>query len=292
MLPRGAPFDPRLYQIAVLALLLAYGTLALDFELRLLQSVTILITALGVQLLCTRLAGLRRFDPLSALISALSLCLLLRTNDMWLAAAAAAVAIGSKFVVRLRGKHLFNPTNIALVVLLACTDRAWISPGQWGSVAYFAFLVACLGGLVVTRASRADVTLAFAAAYATAVVSRSVWLGEPMAIPVHRLESGALVIFTFFMISDPRTTPDSRAGRIVFAAAVALVAYHIQFHLYRTNPLLWALAYCAPLAPLLDIALPDRRYAWPSLTAAPASGGSYEAPAGSHPAHRPDLVVR
>jgi Na+-transporting NADH:ubiquinone oxidoreductase subunit NqrB len=292
MWPRGARFDPRLYQIAVLALLLAYGTLALDFELRRSHAAAILVTALGAQLACSRFVGLPRFDPLSALISALSLCLLLRTNEIPVAAAAAVIAIGSKFAVRVKGKHLFNPTNIALVALLAFTDRAWISPGQWGSAAYFAFLVACVGGLVVTRASRADVTLAFAAAWSALVVLRSVWLGEPMVIPVHRLENGALVIFTFFMISDPRTTPDSRAGRIVFAAVVAFVAYYIQFRLYRTNALLWALASCAPLVPLVDIVLPGRRYAWPSLTAVPAPGGSYEASAGSHFAGRPDLVVR
>src|SRR5947208_1523861 len=169
MIPRGARLDPRLYQIAVLALLLAYGALALDFDVRPLQCGAILATALGVQLACARVAGMRN-DPRSALISALSLCLLLRTNDLWVAAAAATIAIGSKFVVRVRGKHLFNPTNIALVLLIACTDRVWVSPGQWGSVAYFAFLVACLGGLVVTRASRADVTLAFATAYAALVV--------------------------------------------------------------------------------------------------------------------------
>jgi enediyne biosynthesis protein E5 len=292
MMASGRRFDPRLYQIAVLALLLAYGALALDFDVRPLQCGTILATALGVQLACSRAAGLPRFDPRSALISALSLCLLLRTNDLWAAAAAATVAIGSKFVVRVRGKHLFNPTNIALVLLIACTDRVWVSPGQWGSVAYFAFLVACLGGLVVTRASRADVTVAFAAAYAALLVARSTWLGEPMAIPVHRLENGALVIFTFFMISDPRTTPDSRAGRFAFGAIVALVACYIQFRLYRTNALLWSLACCAPLVPLLDVVLPGRRHAWPSLTTAPIPGGSYEALAGSHLARRPDLVVR
>ena len=291
MIPRGARLDPRLYQIAVLALLLAYGALALDFDVRPLQCGAILATALGVQLACARVAGIRN-DPRSALISALSLCLLLRTNDLWVAAAAATIAIGSKFVLRVRGKHRFNPTNIALVLLIVCTDRVWVSPGQWGSAAYFGFLVACLGGLVVTRASRADVTFAFAAAYSALVVARSSWLGEPMAIPVHRLENGALIIFTFFMISDPRTTPDSRAGRFVFAAIVALVACYIQFRLYRTNALLWSLACCAPLVPLLDVVLPGRRYAWPSLTAAPAPGGSYEALAGSHFARRPDLVVR
>ena len=75
---------------------------------------------------------------------------------------------------------------------------------------------------MVNRAARSDVTLAFLVFYLALVVGRSLWLGEPLAIPLHRLQSGALLLFAFFMISDPKTTPDSRAGRILFAALVAL----------------------------------------------------------------------
>jgi len=95
-------------------------------------------------------------------------------------------------------------------------------------------------------------------------------LGEPMAIPWHRLQSGALLLFAFFMISDPKTTPDSRAGRIAFALVVALGASYVQFVLFRPNGLLWSLAACALLVPLLDRWFPGiRRYSWdaPALAA-------------------------
>src|SRR6185503_5451674 len=172
-------------------------------------------------------------------------------------------AIGSKFALRWNGKHLFNPTNFAIVALLLCADgRVWVSPGQWGSGAFFGFLLACIGGLVVTRAARADVTLAFLTAYVGLLFSRSLWLGEPMTIPLHRLQNGALLLFAFFMISDPKTTPDSRAGRIVFAALVALGAAFVQFKLFRPNGLLWSLAACSFLVPVLDWLLPGKRYSW------------------------------
>lgn len=106
-----------------------------------------------------------RFDPKSALISGLSLCLLLRTNDAWLAALTAVVAVGSKFVLRVHGKHVFNPTNFALVLMMLATGQVWVSPGQWGSLAVFAFLLASAGGLVVNRAGRADVTWTFLACW-------------------------------------------------------------------------------------------------------------------------------
>src|SRR5438309_2112584 len=235
-------WDPRLYQIATLAGLLGYGVFWLDLEVQTPTAVAIVVTALVAQLACTRLTARGRFDPRSALISALSLCLLLRTGSLGLAILAAGVAIASKFTLRVRDKHLFNPTNFALVAMMLATGQVWVSPGQWGSGLVFAFLLASAGGLVVNRAARADVTLAFLASWASLLVARSLWLGEPLAMAVHRLENGALVLFAFFMISDPRTTPDSRAGRVLFATLVALGAYAVQFKLFRTNGLLWSLA--------------------------------------------------
>ncbi len=256
-------FDPRLYQIAVLAALLVYGVAALDFEIGAAQAIVLLATALLTQYAGTRLARLAAFDPRSALISGLSLCLLLRTNSLALAAAAAAVTIGSKFVLRVRGKHVWNPTNFGIVLAILATGRAWVSPGQWGNAALLGFLLVCLGGLVVTRAARADVTFAFLASYLAIVGGRALWLGQPLAIPLHQLASGAFLVFAFFMISDPKTTPDSRPGRIVFAALVAAVAGFITFVLYRPNGLLFALALAAPAVPLVDLLLPAGRYTWP-----------------------------
>jgi len=254
--------DPRHYQIATLTCLLAYGILGLDFEVGAARAAAILSTALLTQYICTRAWHLPAFDPRSALISGLSLCLLLRTNHFGLAIVAAIVAVASKFLIKLNGKHLFNPTNIAIVALMAVTGSVWVSPGQWGNVAFFAFLMACLGGLVVNRASRSDVTYAFIAFYMALVFGRSIWLGEPLTIPVHRLENGALLLFTFFMISDPRTTPNSRAGRILFAFLAASGAWYIQFRLFRTNGPLWSLAGCSLTVPLIDWLLPADRYEW------------------------------
>jgi Na+-translocating ferredoxin:NAD+ oxidoreductase RnfD subunit len=256
--------DPRHGQIASLAMLLTYGLIRLEFDLPLVQAAMTIATALAAQALGDRW----RSAPLlsgakSALISALSLCLLLRTDVPLLAAAAAVVAVGSKFVLRCRGKHVFNPTNLALATLLLATDHAWVSSGQWGTHAFFAFFLACAGLLVVTRAERADVTVAFMAGYATLLVVRSLGLGEPMTIPMHRLESGAFLLFSFFMISDPKTTPDSRAGRVLFAWLVALGAAYVHFRLFRPNGFVWALVVLSPLVPLIDLVRPASRYQWP-----------------------------
>jgi enediyne biosynthesis protein E5 len=258
--------DPRLYQIASLSTLLLYGLSWLHFNISIWQVAITLGVAQLTQYAGTRYFNLPVFDPKSALISSLSLCLLLRTNDPAVAALAAFVAIGSKFVIRWKYKHIFNPTNFALVVILA-GGLGWISPGQWGQIAWFGFLIACLGSLAVTRAARADVTLVFLTFYVGLLFTRALWLGDPLTIPLHQIESGALLIFAFFMISDPKTTPDSRTGRIVYALLVALAALYVQFGFFKPNGPLWGLIACSPLVPLLDRLFPGARYDWSKPTA-------------------------
>ena len=112
------------------------------------------------------------------------------------------------------------------------------------------------------RASRSDVTYAFILFYGAMLFGRALYLGEPLAIPLHRLESGALLLFTFFMISDPKTTPDSRAGRVLFAGLVACGAWYVQFRMFRTNGLLWSLAACSLSVPLIDWLFPGDQYTY------------------------------
>jgi Na+-transporting NADH:ubiquinone oxidoreductase subunit NqrB len=260
--------DARHGQIATLGTLLAYGMTRLDFDISAGQVAITLGTTLVTQALLEWVVADHLTTPRlvsglkSGLISALSLCLLLRTDTLALAALGAVLAVASKFVVRVRHKHVFNPTNGALVALMLATNGVWVSPGQWGSHAALAFLLASAGLLVVNRAARADVTLAFMACYASLLVARSLSLNEPLTIPLHRLEGGAFLLFSFFMISDPKTTPDSRAGRVLFAACVALGAAYVQFRLFRTNGFVWALACASPLVPVIDWMLPGRPYAW------------------------------
>ena len=147
--------DPRFYQIGALSFLLAYGMTRLGFDISAGRAALILGSALAAQWAGTRLWRLPAFDPKSALISGLSLCLLLRTNSWLLAATAAILAIGGKFLLRWNGKHIFNPTNFALVALLIFAgDKIWVSPAQWGATAFFGFFIACLGGLCYPPAQR------------------------------------------------------------------------------------------------------------------------------------------
>jgi Na+-transporting NADH:ubiquinone oxidoreductase subunit NqrB len=260
----GTVRDPRHFQIAALLSLLALGLLELGFDVTLDQAGVYLAGVLAAQWGFGRAAGVPRFEWRSALISGLSLCLLLRTGSPLLALLGAALTIGSKFVLRWNGKHVFNPTNFGVAATVLATSGAWISPGQWGSSAVLAFAFLCAGGLVAHRALRSDVALAFLAAWTGLLFGRAAWLGDPVTIPLHQLESGSLLLFAFFMISDPRTTPDHRLARIVFGVLVAAGAYYVQFRLYRPGGPLLALFFLSPLVPVLDRLLPGPRYEWPA----------------------------
>lgn len=262
----NAEWDPRYGQIASLACLLFYGMNWLEFDITVLRVFLILASALLTQLACSKYWNLPKFEPYSALISGLSLCLLLRTNLHAVAMLAAVFAIGSKFVLRFNGKHIFNPTNGACVVAML-SGYGWLSPGQWGSEAFLAFLFACAGMMVVNRASRQDVTYAALGFWSLGMLYRSWYLGDPMTITLHRLESGSFLLFAFFMISDPKTTPDSRVGRILFAALVCGAAWYWQFKMFKNNGLIWSLAAFSMAVPLIDYLLPGGRFQWPGTGA-------------------------
>jgi Na+-translocating ferredoxin:NAD+ oxidoreductase RnfD subunit len=259
-----APFwrDARHYQIMALATLVIFNFGWIDFGARPLNSAFALIGALVTQVLCSRATGIP-LDLRSPLITGLSLSLLLRADEPWIHLIAGVIAIGSKFVLRLDGKHIWNPAGFAIVVLLfTAKSHVWISPGSWGSEVWFAALLVFFAILVLGAAGRSDIAIFFLGTHAALLFARAVWLGDPLAIPVHQLQSGSLLIFTFFMISDPRTSPDSRLGRFIFAGSVACAAHYLAFFMQMRPALYVALIALAPFVILIDRFLPAQRFAW------------------------------
>ena len=254
--------DARYFQIAALGSLLAINFWLIDFGARPLASAIAIGVALLTQIVCSRLFGLPHLDLRSPLITGLSLSLLLRADALWLYAAAAVIAIASKFVLRVDGKHIWNPAGLAIVVLLLTSSGVWISPGQWGTEVWFAALTGFLAILVLSAARRADIAIFFFASHAALLLARAWWLGDPLAIPLHQLQSGSLLIFTFFMISDPRSSPDSAIGRLLFAFAVALLAHYMAFFMQMRPALYFALIILSPATLVIDRLIPAQRFTW------------------------------
>lgn len=262
--------DPRHWQIAALAGLFSLSWLTSDFGVTPASLLAALAGTMSAQLLGTAALNLRagrpllaRFEWKSALITALGVTILLRASDVWIWFAAGLAGIALKFLVRIGGKHIFNPGCIGIVLMMLWLGKqAWVSPGQWGQAPLIAGYAMALAALTLSSAKRLDIALGFLGSFAAIMFARAAWLGDPMVIPLHQMSSGALLIFAFFMITDPRSTPDSRAGRLIFAMAVAgLAAWFAIVPNVRGAPLM-ALAALAWLTPVLDRLMPARRFQW------------------------------
>lgn len=256
------PRDARVLQIACLAVLLGAGVLTRDFSLRWEQMLLAFSAGLLTQVLLLRRLRLDARNVLSAIVTCLGLSILLRADALWVHPVVASAAIASKFLLRVRGRHVFNPANLGVVLALTLLPGTWVSAGQWGHDLAAAVWFVMLGTLVTGQARRWETSWIFLAMWLGLAALRTLWLGQPPAVLLHQAGNGALLLFAFFMISDPMTTPARRGARLFHAVTVATVAFVWQFVLFRTNGLVWALFLCVPLVPLLDWRYPGPAHRW------------------------------
>lgn len=256
--------DPRHFQLIALSAFLTFGVLERAFAVTPVSAAAIFAAALSTQAVTSRITG-HAFDWKSPTITALSLTILLRASNPAILAAAAVIAIGSKALLRVDGKHLFNPANIGIVSLVFLFDEAWTTPGQWGAATIAAAIMAGAGAIVASKARRLDTPLIFLGAFALLTFGRALWLGDPMTIPMRQMQNGALILFAFFMISDPKTTPDGWAARAVFCVAVATLGFILTRLFFINDGVFLALALACLTRPLLEKLQPGVRYAWPSV---------------------------
>ncbi|WP_375496729.1 RnfABCDGE type electron transport complex subunit D [uncultured Nostoc sp.] len=198
----------------------------------------------------------------SALITSLGLSLLLRADHWTTMVIAAVTAIASKFLFKFGDKHFFNPANFGIISALVLTSDAWVSPGQWGEEWWYALLFAGTGGMTLQRIGRWDTTAAFLGSYSLLEAIRNLWLGWTWDVYWHRLMSGSLLLFALFMITDPRSIPNSRIGRVVWAACIAGLTFILRNYFFIPTAVFWALFILAPLSILIDILWLAPRFSW------------------------------
>lgn len=199
----------------------------------------------------------------SVIISSFGLSLLLKTNFLEIAALAAFVSIASKFLIKINGKHIFNPSALGIVAAIFLTDKAWFSPGQWGSSTVILFGVCCLGIIVVTRVQKLDTSLAFLGTFAGLLFIRQIlFLGWPVDFFVQSISTGSLLLFSFFMITDPKTTPNHAMARIIWSMLVAGVAFYLATFKFINGAPVWVLVCLQPLVPVFDKIFKARKFEW------------------------------
>ncbi len=253
--------DARHFQIVALTGLIIILQTGFEAAVPPEHAMVAILAAVGTQRLIAHVQGWP-FDWRSPVITALSLTLLLRTDGPALIAVAAALAIGSKAVLRMNGRHILNPAAAGIAITISLFDGAWVSPGQWGTSGWL-MVFAVGAGLAVTHgAKRLEVPFCFLAAWGVCAIARALWLGDPMAIAVHQMSSGALLIFAFFMISDPMTAPGHQMARVGWVCLAAATGYALQSAWIVDAGPIFGLVAVAWLVPLLNRLLPVPKYDW------------------------------
>jgi len=228
-----------------------------------------LVTALGVctatELVLSRTVRGRFASVQSAYITGISLALLIkpRAGLLWPFALGGFVAIASKYVLQYRGRHLWNPSNFAISLLvLAAPGSIAILSRQWGNDLATNAVIWCFGLLIVSRVRMLHVTLSYVACFVALAMVRSMITGGPLLADIAPLTGPMYQLFIFFMVTDPKTTVSTARGRMIVAAAVALAEAVIRlagdFHVAALGPLypappILALAIVGPLAKVIDL---------------------------------------
>jgi len=246
--------DPRLHVAAVLLTLQALGQTVLDFRLSVAQILICLATGALIEFGYEFFRNKVIMWPASGLLTGNSAAFILRvpgtfhgqwwsTRGWWIFVGVVAVSMISKYVIRYRGRHIFNPSNLGLVAAFVALgpqytepqDLWWIPMGPWMIVTY-AILIG--GGLLIAwELKLLGLELGYMAAFAAFAALALLpvpdhcmiasWYATPMCgaqLWQILVTSPELLIFAFFMIPDPRTVPDGQVGRFVFGVIVALLS--------------------------------------------------------------------
>ncbi|MFT6998034.1 MAG: Na+-transporting NADH:ubiquinone oxidoreductase subunit NqrB [Cryomorphaceae bacterium] len=254
--------DPRYLQIFLLGSFLAYGLLFLQWSARLDVFSAAVVSSIATQIVWAKLKNQPLTSVKSALISALGLCLLLRVDSAWVMSLAGIATISSKFLIRYKGKHVFNPTNFG-IILAILTGHAWISPGQWGHGETGILLILLGATGILLRVKRWDLSLTFLLVlFGLESLRLIAYLGWDWPVVFHRFNSGTILLFAFFMITDPKTTPNSRKGRILWSGMIALLSFFLGQFFYLYQAPLIALFIISFTTPLIDKVFKAERFKW------------------------------
>ena len=195
----------------------------------------------------------------SAYISGISVGILVRSPAFWPYALCALISITSKYVLRVNGKHIWNPSNFGIVVmfLLASDTVAGLSI-QWGNFLWPMLVIWTLGSFIIWRLRRFHISATYVVSFLAFALLRSYITGDPWRSEVSPITGPMYQLFIFFMITDPKTTVSSKTGQCFVVVAVAAVESILRLHQVVYAPF-YALSVVGPTAMLIEAWMDTRR---------------------------------
>jgi Na+-translocating ferredoxin:NAD+ oxidoreductase RnfD subunit len=262
---RGSTLDPRYLIAFLITLVLVAAQLRYHMFGGYDRLVLALAACLATEALLSWFDRGRVVNLLSAYISGLSLTLLIKPQGgaLWPFVLGGFLAISSKYVLRYRDNHLWNPTNFAITaLLLAAPERISVLSHQFGNDVATNMVIWLFGLVVAARVGVLHITLTYVASFLLLNGLRAAVLGQAMLPELAPITGPMYQLFVFFMITDPRTIVRGRQRQIVVVVLIALTETLIRFAsdqawplptAFNAAPAFLALALVGPVAKWLDL---------------------------------------
>jgi Na+-translocating ferredoxin:NAD+ oxidoreductase RnfD subunit len=238
---------------AFITLILLVG----HFSFGILESFQKTLLSILVSMACELVLGrlvLRRWPNLaSSYITGISVGILLRSPGYWPYVVCALLSITSKYVIRIKGRHLFNPSNFGIsAMLFLASDAVATLSIQWGNNLAAMAVIWVLGSLIIWRARRFHICVTYVASFFLFSVLRARITGDPWLSEFSPITGPEYQLFTFFMITDPKTTVRAKWAQCVVAFFVALVEmiFRLEQSIYAP---LYALFFVGPIALVIEM---------------------------------------
>jgi enediyne biosynthesis protein E5 len=227
------------------------------FTFGILEGYKNILTAIGCSLvtesILSRVIDGKSKNLSSAYISGISVSILIRSTFLWPFALTAVISIMSKYVLRFRGRHIWNPSNFGISWMLALVPFSVAGLSiQWGNNIWPMLIIWILGLFIVWRAKRFHITITYVISFILFSFLRSMITGDSFFTEVSPLTGPMYQLFVFFMITDPATTVNNRKGQILVAFMVAFVEFILRLNQFIYSPF-YALFLVGPVAMVIHL---------------------------------------
>jgi Na+-transporting NADH:ubiquinone oxidoreductase subunit NqrB len=267
---RSAPrFDRRYLAPMLITLVLVAGQLSFGVLESWSRTAIAIVTSILAEMLLGRVFVGVWPHLASAYVTGISVGILVRSPEYWPYALCSALSIASKYLIRVDGRHIFNPSNLGIVaMLLLAADTVASLSVQWGNNLLPLMVVWFFGAAIIASVGRFHITLTYVVSFIVLSVLRSAMTGHPWLSEVAPLTGPMYQLFIFFMITDPKTTVGPRWAQSLVAFLVAVVEAVLRL-MQVVNAPFYALFMVGPSAVLLEIALKRRSAAQRQPIASP-----------------------
>lgn len=258
--PKLFGLDSRFIAPIFITFILLVGQLTYGILESYTMTVLAIVTAIAVELILGRVFTGRWPHIASAYISGISVGILTRSPYAWPFALTSAISITSKYVLRVGDRHLWNPSNFGICVMLLLAPWAYSTLSvQWGNNLWPVFVIWTLGAIITYHVKRIHITFTYVASFLFFSFLRSLWTGHAFLAEVAPITGPMYQLFIFFMITDPKTTVrSSRLAQAGVAFAVALVEMILRLFENVHAPY-YALFIVGPVSNFIEILLTSRR---------------------------------